>query len=205
MGISARGLIASRGDFTLDVPMFEADHRGTVLLGPNGAGKTTLLLALQGLIAGTGVVDRPERTAAVFARPAVLRGSVSWNVTVVCRGLGVPGSDAQERADAALRSVGLIEQADDDARTLSTGQRQRLALARALAIEPQALLLDEPFANVDPDARPALRTLVLNYVARTRCDLVLATGSLVDAALCSSALVLHGGRVAAAGPVAELG
>jgi len=92
-----------------------------------------------------------------------------------------------------------------DARTLSTGQRQRLALARALALEPQALFLDEPFANVDADARPMLRRLVASYARRTGCVVVMATTSFADAAaLCSKAVVLSAGEVSAAGPIAEL-
>ncbi len=94
---------------------------------------------------------------------------------------------------------------DTDARTLSTGQRQRLAIARALVVEPQALFLDEPFANVDADARPALRILVRSYVERTKCDVVLATSFLADAvALCRNAVVLRDGRVTHIGTVAAL-
>ncbi len=204
MGVSARDLVAVRGAFTLEVPVFEADDRGTVLLGPNGAGKTTLLLALQGLIPASGVVQRPPRTAAVFARPAVLRGSAMWNVAIVCEALGVPPATARERAARALSEVGLSEVSEHDARTLSTGQRQRLALARALAVEPRALLLDEPFANVDADARPALRALVRSYADRTNCDVILATSSLADATVCRNAIVLGSGRVVHSGTVASL-
>ncbi len=88
---------------------------------------------------------------------------------------------------------------------MSTGQRQRLALARALALEPQGLFLDEPFANVDADARPMLRALVASYAQRTGCAVVMATSSFADAAaLCSKALVLHAGAVTQAGTLDEL-
>lgn len=87
----------------------------------------------------------------------------------------------------------------------STGQRQRLALARALALEPHALFLDEPFANVDADARPALRALVASYALRTGCAIIMATTSLADAtAVCDEAVVLRDGAVTAAGTIAEL-
>ncbi|MDB5042646.1 MAG: transporter related [Candidatus Eremiobacteraeota bacterium] len=203
----ARGLLARRGRFVLDVAAFAADAGGTAVLGPNGAGKTTLLLALQGLIPAHGEVERPARTAAVFARPAVLRGSTRWNVAVIAESvLGRAAAQARSAAQAALHDVGLEAVAENDARTLSTGERQRLALARALVAEPELLLLDEPFANVDADARPALRALVAAYVARTGCALALATSSLADAALlCADAVVLRGGRVVHAGPVARLG
>lgn len=206
MGVTARGLVVRRGRFVLDIPTFEADRGGTALLGPNGAGKTTLLLALHDLIQATGRVQRPARTASVFARPAVLRGSVSWNVATVCEAVtGATKEDARRRARDLLDNVGLEGAIDADARTLSTGQRQRLALARALVVEPKALLLDEPFANVDADARPAMRALVTSYVERTQCDVVLATSSLADAvALCRDAIVLREGRVSHSGTVAAL-
>jgi len=204
MGITAGRLVARRGRFVLDVPDFRADASGTAVLGPNGAGKTTLLYALQGLIARDGSVEKPIRAAAVFARPAVLRGSALWNVAaVVSAALQVSFADAQSRARSALGDVGLAIRWSADARTLSTGERQRLAIARALAVEPQAMFLDEPFANIDADARPDLRALLRSYVERTRCDLVLVTASLADArAMCVNAVVLRQGHVVHAGSLA---
>ncbi len=154
----------------------------------------------------TGRVERPVRCAAVFARPAVLRGSVLWNVAVVARTvLRASAGEAAARAAGALAGAGIAALADADARSLSTGQRQRLALARALVAEPQALFLDEPFANVDADGRPELRELVAAYAARTGCELVMATSSLADVfALCRQALVLAQGKVTYAGPVDHL-
>jgi tungstate transport system ATP-binding protein len=206
MGVTARELLVRRGTFVLDVPAFEAGPAGTALLGPNGAGKTTLLLALHGLLPANGVVERPARAASVFARPSVLRGTVLWNVATICQAVtGLSPADARRRARGALGDVGLQDLDDTDARTLSTGQRQRLALARALAVEPQALFLDEPFANVDADARPALRALLRSYVEQRRCDVVLATSYLADAvALCRDVVVLRAGEVTHAGAVATL-
>ncbi|HEV2741418.1 MAG TPA: ATP-binding cassette domain-containing protein [Candidatus Elarobacter sp.] len=204
--MTARGLLARRGTFVLDVARLDADSSGTAVLGPNGAGKTTLLLALQGLIPATGEIERPARCAAVFARPAVLRGTALWNIsTVVRRVLGATPADADVRGHAMLADVGLSDVAAADARTLSTGQRQRLALARALGCEPQALFLDEPFANVDADGRPALRALVRSYAECSGCALVLATSSLADAAaLCKGAVVLQKGAVRHEGAVVTL-
>jgi tungstate transport system ATP-binding protein len=206
MDVTARGLIAHRGRFTLEVAEFRASANGTAVLGPNGAGKTTLLLALHGLIEASGTIERPLRCAAVFARPAVLRGTTLWNAAVgIPRELDASPVERERRARAALAGVGLADVADADARTLSTGQRQRLALARALALEPQGLFLDEPFANVDADARPMLRSLVGGYARRTGCAIVIATTSFADAAaLCSEAVVLRNGQVSAAGPIAKL-
>jgi ABC-type multidrug transport system ATPase subunit len=207
MGVVAGGLVARRGSFVLDVASFRADASGTAVFGPNGAGKTTLLQALQGLIVRQGSVEMPARTAAVFARPAVLRGTALWNVaSIVSAVLRVPLADAQDRARNALGDTGLAERSGVDARSLSTGERQRLAIARALAVEPQALFLDEPFANIDADARPQLRSLLRSYVERTHCDLVLVTASLADAtALCASSVVLRQGRVVHKGSLADVG
>src|ERR1700694_1913561 len=104
MGVTiARGLVARRGRFVLDVAAFAADAGGTAVLGPNGAGKTTLLLALQGLIPAHGEVERPARTAAVFARPAVLRGSTRWNVAVIAESvLGRPPAAGGRAGQAAV-------------------------------------------------------------------------------------------------------
>ena len=206
MDVRAGALIARRGRFMLDVAEFNAGPAGTAVLGPNGAGKTTLLLALQGLIPADGSIERPVRCAAVFARPAILRGTTLWNVAIgISQELDADRRARERRARAALEDVGLADAADADARTLSTGQRQRLALARALALEPQALLLDEPFANVDADARPTLRALVASYARRTGCAIVMATSSFADAvALCSTAVVLHAGAVTHAGTLDEL-
>jgi ABC-type branched-subunit amino acid transport system ATPase component len=83
MAVTARELVAQHGRFRLCVDAFDADASGTALLGRNGAGKSTLLLALQGLLKHTGFVERSGRCAGVFAQPAVLRGSVVWNVAAV--------------------------------------------------------------------------------------------------------------------------
>jgi ABC-type multidrug transport system ATPase subunit len=204
--VSARALRARRDGFTLQVEAVVADASGTVVLGPNGAGKTTLLLALQGLLAADGTFARPERCAAVFARPAVLRGATLWNVAVLARTvLGVDREEAEKRAGRVLAEVDLAAASALDARSLSTGQRQRLALARALVVEPRALFLDEPFANVDADGRPALRALVRDYADRTGCALIVASSALADAlALCARAVVLRGGCVVHEGPTATL-
>lgn len=204
--VSARNLAVVRDGFSLRVEAFDADAAGVALLGPNGAGKTTLLGALAGYFPASGSRTCPHRTAGVFARPAVLRGSTLANTaSIVAAACRVPSSEAHRRAVDALESVGLAPLMERDARDLSTGERQRLALARALAVQPQGLFLDEPFANVDVDARPRLRALVRSYADRTGCDLIIATSNLADAfALARSVVVLHAGRVTEELPVERL-
>ncbi len=198
MEIAAREISAQRGQFRLRVDVFNADASGTALLGRNGAGKSTLLLVLQGLVRHAGAVERPMRCAGVFAQPAVLRGSVLWNVATIARtAVGLNERTAEERSKKMLSNVDLTDVMSLDARQLSSGQRQRLALARALVLEPQALFLDEPFANVDADGRVGLRKLVQEYIVQSRCSLIVATQNLADVtSLCRKAMVLDDGRSA---------
>ena len=139
----------------------------TVVMGPNGAGKSLLLRLLHGLIAPTaGQVlwdGRPldevlrRRQAMVFQRPVLLRRSVSSNVRFVMK---LRGIHSDERVLAALEEVGLADRARQPARLLSGGEQQRLALARALALEPQVLFLDEPTANLDPFSMAAIEAII---------------------------------------------
>jgi tungstate transport system ATP-binding protein len=139
----------------------------TVVMGPNGAGKSLLLRLLHGLIEPTsGRVlwnGRPldaglrRRQAMVFQRPVLLRRSVSANIRFV---LGLRGIDSHERVMAVLDEVDLADRAAQPARLLSGGEQQRLALARALALEPQVLFLDEPTANLDPFSMAAIESII---------------------------------------------
>jgi tungstate transport system ATP-binding protein len=139
----------------------------TVVMGPNGAGKSLLLRLLHGLIQPTaGSVlwgGRPaddtirRRQAMVFQRPVLLRRSVAANIDFV---LGLRGSAKRERTREILEEVGLADRAGQPARLLSGGEQQRLALARALALEPEVLFMDEPTASLDPASTAAIETVV---------------------------------------------
>ena len=138
------------------------------LVGANGSGKSTLLRLLNGLVAlsaGHVTRDAEARQALLFQRPHMLRASARNNVAL---GLWLGGRrwrDAQARAVLALRRVGLEETAGQNARTLSGGQQQRLALARAWAMQPDVLLLDEPTASLDPHAKREVEALVAAFTA----------------------------------------
>ncbi|NHQ73539.1 ATP-binding cassette domain-containing protein [Roseovarius gahaiensis] len=129
----------------------------TMIMGPNGAGKSLLLKLAHGLTPATGgqvlwgdtpLDDTARRTQAmVFQKPVVLRRSVAANVDFALRARGI--RDAARR-DALLDHVGLLGHARQPARLLSGGEQQRLALARALALKPKVMLLDEPTASLDP-------------------------------------------------------
>jgi tungstate transport system ATP-binding protein len=136
------------------------------LIGANGSGKSTLLRVLHGLVkpaAGSLLRDSAARQAMVFQRPFVLRMSALSNVAL---GLWIHGArwkDARGRAMAALQRVGLDEVALRNARQLSAGQQQRLALARAWGLQPDVLLLDEPTSSLDPHAKREVEGLMAEF------------------------------------------
>ncbi len=140
----------------------------TVVMGPNGAGKTLLLRMLHGLItptsgavlwAGEPASDAVRAAQAmVFQRPTLLRRSVEANIRFVLSKL--PAAEQDERTDRALRRARLTHLALGPARRLSGGEQQRLALARALALEPAVLFLDEPTASLDPASTHAVEELI---------------------------------------------
>lgn len=129
----------------------------SVILGPNGAGKSVLMRLCHGLLTPTrGRVrwqeNTPRRQAMVFQRPVLLRRSALANVVYALKLAGHDAADSARRAQQALDAVGLLSLAQRPARVLSGGEQQRLALARAWALQPEVLFLDEPTANLDPQA-----------------------------------------------------
>jgi tungstate transport system ATP-binding protein len=139
----------------------------TMVMGPNGAGKSLLLRLMHGLLRptagqvtwGGNPLDDAVRKqqAMVFQRPVLLRRSVAANIRFVLklRGLANP-----ERVLEVLEYAGLARQAHQPARLLSGGEQQRLALARALALDPQVLFMDEPTASLDPASTAAIESIV---------------------------------------------
>ena len=138
------------------------------LVGANGSGKSTLLRVLHGLADthGGGLqCDASLRQAMLFQRPHMLRTSAQNNVALALWLRGTRWRDARPLALTALQRVGLQGIAAQNARTLSGGQQQRLALARAWALRPDVLLLDEPTASLDPHAKREVEALMADFAA----------------------------------------
>src|SRR4051794_28705916 len=158
-----------------DVSLDLATATPTVLLGPNGSGKSTLLRLAMGLAQPTsgrvswgGRSEPGERLAMVFQRPVMLRRTAAANVAYA-----LPKRD-EARVMDLLTKVGLAQLAKRPARKLSGGEQQRIALARALARNPEVLFLDEPTASLDPAATKAVEDIV-QQIANAGVKIVIAT------------------------------
>ncbi|MCA3310118.1 MAG: ATP-binding cassette domain-containing protein [Roseomonas sp.] len=203
--LSAEGLGFSAGGVEIlrDVSLKITAGAPTLLIGANGAGKSVLLRLLHGLLkpsAGRVFWAMPtdhaaRRQAMVFQRPVLLRRSVLANTLYPMTLAGVAREDRDARAEEALALVGLADRAADPARKLSVGQQQRLALARAAALKPELLFLDEPSASLDPAATRAVEEIVLTLAQRgTR--IVMTTHDLAQARrLAGDVVFLHRGSV----------
>jgi len=175
----------------------------TMLIGPNGSGKTTLLRVAMGLLAPSGgrvtwggrEHAPPDRRAILFQRPAMLRRSAAGNIRYALAAAGVARAERVARIDALLAEVGLAGLAKRPARRLSGGEQQRLALARALALDPTVLFLDEPTASLDPAATKAIEDIVRTVTARG-VKVVMSTHDLGQAKrLAGDVMFLHRGRL----------
>jgi tungstate transport system ATP-binding protein len=174
------------------------------LIGANGSGKSTLLRVLHGLLrptAGSVLRDVTLRQAMVFQRPFALRASALSNVALGLWLRGTPWRAAKEAALLALGRVGLAQVALRNARTLSGGQLQRLALARAWSLDPHVLLLDEPTSSLDPHAKREVEALMADFAA-SGMTLVFASHNLGQVKrLATRVVYMEQGRVLADLPV----
>lgn len=184
----------------------EAGER-VALVGANGSGKSTLLRALHGLVAPTQgrlLIPPSAQQAMLFQKPYLMRMSVLANVALGLWLRGVAWRAAKLQALAALERVGLTELAARSARALSGGQQQRVAMARAWALRPQALLLDEPTASLDPHAKREVEALMHEFSREPGLTLVFASHNLGQVKrLASRVIYLEKGRVLADLPVKD--
>lgn len=175
----------------------------TVIMGPNGSGKTSLLRALHGLerLSGGAVYGpgraggQPPRQALVFQTPILMRRSVADNIAYPLRLDGVALAEARARAAAMAAAVGLGGAMARPVQVLSGGERQKMALARALIRSPEVLLLDEPCANLDGRSTRDIEA-VLHRARAGGTRIILATHDIAQARrLADDVVFLHHGRL----------
>lgn len=205
--LRAEGLIVKRDGRALvdgvDLKIGRA-HGVNVILGPNGAGKSLLLRLLANLLApDAGRVtwagappsrERSHKIGFVFQRPVMLRRSVIANVEFALSTRGIGATQRADLAMSALARARLDHLAQRPALSLSGGEQQRLALARALALSPDVLLLDEPAANLDPASTAALEDMIVTAAGDR--PVVLVTHDLAQARrVATRILFMHKGCI----------
>jgi len=175
----------------------------TVLIGPNGSGKTSLLRIAMGLtppsrgrLTWNGREDvPPTHRAFLFQRPAMLRRSTAGNIRYALAAAGVPRGERDARLAELVNLVGLTGLEQRAARRLSGGEQQRLALARALAKQPQILFLDEPTASLDPAATKSVEDVIRTVTAQG-IKVVISTHDLGQARrIGGDTVLIHHGRI----------
>jgi tungstate transport system ATP-binding protein len=211
--ITAEGLVfEANGKRLIDGISVSLPKGGiTAMIGPNGAGKSLTLRLLHGLITPTagvvswhghgGLREGRRAHAMVFQRPVMLRRSARDNLVHALAASRI--ADPGKRADQALARFGLAALAKAPARLLSGGEQQRLAIARAAALEPELLFLDEPTANLDPGATRQVEALIRD-LAETGITILMTTHDLGQARRhAARTLFLHRGRLVEDAPTAR--
>lgn len=201
------------GTEVLAIPLLSIDEgERLALTGPNGSGKTCLLKLLAALVAPSEGVVRfegaplsagrqgPSRVVYLHQHPYIMAGSVSYNVEFGARSRGLGASEAADRAEAAMRLLGLDRFGRRSHRALSGGEAQRVALARAIASGSDVLLLDEPTASADSASRELIARAVAAE-AEAGATVVLATHDAeLAASFATREIALEGGRLAPGAP-----
>jgi tungstate transport system ATP-binding protein len=219
--IELRGIEKAYGDKSvlsdLDMTVEEGDIMA--IIGPSGVGKTTLLRIANGLetpdsgtvnVLGTPLTYKNGRDISIRRRMAyILQKPIAFRDTVrnnVAYGLHVRGeTDVDERVDRAVEAVGLTPLADQYATTLSGGEMQRMAFARATVFEPSLLLLDEFTANLDPHNVGVLERAVQTYHEQMDATIIIVTHNLFQAKrVASQAAFLLGGSIVETGSTEQM-
>jgi tungstate transport system ATP-binding protein len=190
-----------------DIDLRVTAGRRCVVMGANGAGKTLLLRLCHGLIEPTSGnrnwrngAARPEAQAMVLQRPVLLRRSVAANLDYPLALRGLPRAERRRTVAQTLERFGLAPFADRPARLLSGGEQQRLALARAWAMRPQVLFLDEPSAALDPSGTRIIEAMIEAFSA-DGITIVMSTHDLGQARrMAQDVAFLHRGRLIEQGP-----
>ena len=220
--LEIKNLVLVRGEVqVLDIPALLL-HENEVLsiIGPNGSGKSTLLLTLASLLQPTtgelrcrGEIISSRRSAEtyrrrlamVFQEPLLFDTTVFENVATGLKIRGISRNEIKGRVQRSLELFNIRHLADRSARKLSGGEAQRTSLARAFAINPEIVLLDEPFASLDPPTRLALTEDLERILKETGTAAVMATHDQLDALRLSDRMaVMKSGRIIQDGPPVEV-
>ena len=214
MPLRVRGLsFTAGGKIVLDNVSFEIRQGArTVILGPNGSGKSIMLRLIHGLLrpsageiswGGMTPDQARRRQGMVFQRTVMLRRSALGNVLHALKVRDVPQARRTVLAEEALRAAGLEARAHQPARTLSGGEQQRLAIARAWALRPDVLLLDEPTSNLDPEATVLVEKLV-RAIGADGVHIIMTTHDIGQARrLADQVMFLHQGKLLEHGPASS--
>jgi lipopolysaccharide export system ATP-binding protein len=224
--IKIRGLVKNYGERTVVAGVTAEVHQGEVvgLLGPNGAGKTTTFYMVVGLVkpdGGTVLLDIGETEVELSGRPMYERArngigylaqensifrklSVEDNIRLIWEQNGVPRREQNERLPALLEEFGLRARIHSRGDSLSGGERRRVEIARAIAMEPSFLLLDEPFTGIDPIAVSDIQAMIRQL--RDRGIGILITDHQVreTLAIVDRAYIMNNGRIEVSGSAQEV-
>jgi tungstate transport system ATP-binding protein len=220
--IKIENIILQRGGATvLDIREFQVQQgRILALIGPNGAGKSTLLLMLAGLLKpcqgkfyfqGKPVESRADlatlrrNAAVVFQEPLLLNSSVYENVAMGLKFRRLKNEEIRKSVQSALDYFGIAQLAKRSAKTLSGGEAKRVSLARAFAIKPQIILLDEAFNSLDPPTRETVIDDLKQILEETKITAVLASHDREETLrLAQDVSVMNNGRIVQSGKTAEI-
>ena len=220
--IKIENIILQRGGVTvLDISELNVEQgRILALIGPNGAGKSTLLLMLAGLLKpqqgkmyfqGRPVENRADlailrrNAAVVFQEPLLLNSSVYENVALGLKFRRLKNEEIRKSVQSALDYFGISQLAKRSAKTLSGGEAKRVSLARAFAIKPQFILLDEAFNSLDPPSRETIIDDLRQILEETKITAVLALHDREETLrLAQDVSVMDGGKIVQSGTTAQI-
>lgn len=186
-------------DALSDISFSVRDGEFVCIIGPSGCGKTTLLKLIAGLEdASAGALSKPERIAMSFQAGALFPWLTAFeNVALGLRQTDMAEQEIVRTVERELRALRMLEFADKYPAELSGGQRQRVGIARALAVDPHVLLLDEPFSALDPKTTASLHDDIIALWRRTKKTIVMVSHLIEEAvSLADRVILMKEGRIA---------
>jgi len=220
--LTVQNLIVRRGGATvLDISELNVlQGRILALIGPNGAGKSTILLTMAGLLKpdqgkiyyhGNPIDSSASRSnmrrsiSVVFQEPLLLNASVYKNVALGLKFRHITGSEVEKRVDESLEYFGISSLAKRSAKTLSGGEAKRVSLARAFALKPELIMMDEAFNSLDPPTREGLMEDLRHILEKTKITAVLALHDREETLrLAQDVSVMDAGKIVQSGTTAQI-